>query len=53
MKSLHPVGTITATIGTPFATTASFGTPPTGGAAPFWQQMLAELDLARVADVHR
>jgi hypothetical protein len=51
VKSLHPVGTITATIGTPFTTTASFGTPPTGGAAAFWEQMLAELDLARVADV--
>ena len=51
VKSLHPVGTITATIGVPFTTTASFGTPPTGGAAAFWEQMLAELDLARVADV--
>jgi hypothetical protein len=51
VKSLHPVGTITATVGAAFTTTASFGTAPTGGDAPFWQQMLAELDLARVADV--
>lgn len=50
IKSLHPLGVITATIGTPFSTAADFGTPPSGGNAAFWQQVLAELDLARVAD---
>ena len=49
-KSLHPLGAISATVGTPFSTTASFGTPPSGGAAAFWQQVLAELDLARASD---
>lgn len=52
VRSLHPLGVINATIGTPFSTAASFGTPPSGGAAAFWQQVLAELDLARVADVN-
>ena len=51
IKSLHPVGIINATIGTPFSTAANFGTPPSGGGAAFWEQVLAELDLARVADV--
>ncbi len=33
-----------------FTTFANFGTPPTGGDATFWQQLLAELDLARISD---
>ncbi len=51
-KSLHPLGTVTATIGTPLSTQANFGTPPSGGGQAFWQQVLAELDLARVSDVN-
>lgn len=50
VRSLHPVGVINATIGTPFSTAANYGTPPSGGSAAFWQQVLAELDLARTAD---
>ncbi len=53
VKSLHPLGTITPTIGTPFSTMANFGTPPSGGGgATFWLQLLSELDLARVSDVN-
>ncbi len=48
--SVHPLGTVSGFVGTPFTTSASFGTPPSGGAAPFWQQVLGELDLARIAD---
>lgn len=46
-----PVGAWETTIGSPLATTATFGTPPSGGAETFWLQVLAELDLARVADI--
>jgi hypothetical protein len=49
VRSVHPLAEITATIGAPFATTASFGTPPRGGESAFWLQVLAELDMARVA----
>jgi hypothetical protein len=49
-KSIYPVGQINAHVGTPFTTTASFGTPPSGGDATFWTQVLAELDLARTID---
>ena len=51
-KSLHPLGVINATVGIPFSTQANFGTAPSGGGAAFWQQVLAELDLARVADIN-
>ena len=50
LKSVHPLGVVNARVGTPLVTNASFGTAPTGGAAPFWQQVLSELDLARIAD---
>ena len=50
LLSVHPLGVVNALVGTPLTTTASFGTAPSGGTAPFWQQVLAELDLARVAD---
>ena len=48
--SVHPLGVVNAHVGTPLTTTASFGTAPSDVTAPFWQQVLAELDLARVAD---
>lgn len=44
-----PLGPVTTSIGDAFATSASFGTPPSGGASSFWQQVLQELDAARVA----
>jgi uncharacterized protein YjdB len=49
LRSVHPLGAIVPTIGTPLTTTASFGTVPKGGDAAFWLQVLGELDLARVA----
>ena len=49
-RSIYPVGRINAHVGTPFTTSASFGTPPSGGDASFWTQVLAELDLARTID---
>ena len=50
LRSIHPLGVINTHIGASFTTSASFGTPPTGGAQAFWTQALADLDLARVAD---
>jgi hypothetical protein len=50
LRSIHPVGVINTRVGASFTTSASFGTPPTGGALSFWQQVLMDLDLARVAD---
>jgi uncharacterized protein YjdB len=51
VRSSVPVGPITATIATGFTTSASFGTPPSsGGGSAFWQQVLSELDAARVSD---
>jgi hypothetical protein len=50
VRSIHPLGPIVAEIGQPFSTSASFGTPPSGGEAAFWQQVLGELDLARTTD---
>ena len=49
LTSLHPLGAVSATIGAPFTTQASFGTPPRGGESAFWTQVLSELDMARVA----
>ena len=50
LRSIHPLGAINTHIGASFTTSVSFGTAPTGGAAAFWQQVLSDLDLARVAD---
>ena len=50
LKSVHPLGVVKASVRTPLVTNANFGTAPTGGAAAFWQQVLSELDLARIAD---
>jgi hypothetical protein len=49
MLSILPLSFVSATIGTPFATNASFGTGTSGGAEAFWTQVLQELDVARVA----
>ena len=51
LRSVMPVGRIDVEIGTPFTSSASFGSPPRGGEASFWTRVLAELDLARIADV--
>jgi len=50
VRSSLPVGRVNATIAPAFATSASFGTAPSGGASGFWLQALQELDLARTAD---
>lgn len=48
---IFPRSTVTTSVGTPFASAASFGTPPSGGGQAFWLQVLQDIDLARVADV--
>ena len=50
LQSVLPVGPLSVSIGPPLTTTASFGVPPSGGLAAFWQQVLSEVDLARLAD---
>ncbi|HXV87314.1 MAG TPA: Ig-like domain-containing protein, partial [Gemmatimonadales bacterium] len=48
-RSVLPLGVISPVIGSALTTGAFFGTPPSGGEAAFWQQVLSELDMARVA----
>jgi hypothetical protein len=50
LRSIHPLGTISAHIGPTFTTFSNFGTVPRGGEQLFWTDLLAELDLARIAD---
>ncbi len=50
LKSVHPLGVVNAHVGASLVTNAHFGTAPSGGAAAFWQQVISELDLARIAD---
>jgi hypothetical protein len=50
LRSVLPVGRLSVSIGQPLTTMASFGTAPSGGQAAFWQQVLSEVDLARLAD---
>jgi hypothetical protein len=50
LLSVFPLGAVSTQVGEPLTTSASFGLPPSGGAAPFWQQVIQELDLARLAD---
>lgn len=50
LLSVHPLGVVSAHVGAAITTNAVFGTAPTGGAAPFWQQVISEIDLARIAD---
>jgi hypothetical protein len=50
LQAFMPVGRVEATVGAPFTTTASFGTPPSGGESSFWVSVLSELNLARLAD---
>ena len=46
LLSVHPVGTPQVAVGSPVTSAASFGT----GQAAFWQQVLSDVDLARLAD---
>jgi hypothetical protein len=50
LLSVMPVGAVTPTIGAPFFSMLSFGTPPNGGGSTFWQSLLQSLDAARIAD---
>jgi hypothetical protein len=50
LLSVFPLGVVSTQVGVPLTTNASFGVPPSGGAGPFWQQVIQELDLARLAD---
>ena len=50
LKSVHPLGVVNVHVGPALVTNASFGSPPSGGAAAFWQQVVGEIDLARIAD---
>ncbi len=52
IESAHPIGAFEAIVGANFTTSQSFGTPPDQGgfATAFWQPVLVQLDLARVAD---
>jgi len=50
LKSVHPLGAISAHVGASFTTFASFGTAPTGGDQAFWVGLVSQLDLARIAD---
>jgi Bacterial Ig-like domain (group 2) len=50
VKSIYPVGVITADVGAPFETNADFGTRPNGGGSSFWSALLLDLALAHVAD---
>lgn len=49
-RAVLPTGPISATVASPIATSASFGTPPSGGDPAFWVQLVQELDLARTLD---
>ena len=50
LLSVHPLGVVNTHVGSAMTSAANFGTAPTGGAGPFWQQIIAEIDLARIAD---
>jgi len=50
VRAVLPTGPITATVAQPFSTSASFGSPPSGGDPSFWIQLVQELDLARTLD---
>lgn len=50
MRRVFPLGSLTTSVGTPLVTSASFGTPTSGGSEGFWLQVLSDLDLARVAN---
>jgi hypothetical protein len=50
LKSVHPLGAVSAHVGASFTTSASFGTPPSGGDQAFWVALVSQLDLARIAD---
>lgn len=50
LKSVHPLGAVSAHVGASFTTSASFGAAPRGGDQAFWISLVSELDLARIAD---
>lgn len=50
LRRTFPLGQLRVSVGTPVTSTAIFGTAPNGGRQEFWLQVLADLELARVAD---
>ncbi|HWH51437.1 MAG TPA: hypothetical protein VN651_07825, partial [Gemmatimonadaceae bacterium] len=50
LKSVHPLGAVSAHVGASFTTSTSFGAPPSGGDQAFWVALVSQLDLARIAD---
>ncbi|MEQ1692382.1 MAG: Ig-like domain-containing protein, partial [Gemmatimonas sp.] len=50
LRRTFPLGQLATSVGAPLVSSATFGTPPTGGGEGFWLQVLQDLDLARVAD---
>ncbi|MFI5229837.1 MAG: hypothetical protein ACHQWU_12260, partial [Gemmatimonadales bacterium] len=50
LKSVHPLGAVSAHVGPSFVTSANFGAPPSGGDVSFWIGLISQLDLARIAD---
>jgi hypothetical protein len=49
-RSVFPLGAVEASVGEPFSTSQSFGTPPSGGdATAFWTPVLQAMDAARIA----
>jgi uncharacterized protein YjdB len=48
IQKMFPVGAVTASVGSPFTTSAYFGTPPEGGTTEFFDQVLSELESARM-----
>jgi hypothetical protein len=51
LLSIFPLSVVDVSIGAPYATSANFGTPPSGGDTPFWVQVMQELDVARLASI--
>ena len=50
LRRAFPLGQLRVSIGTPVTSAATFGAAPNGGNEAFWLQVLADVDLARVAD---
>jgi hypothetical protein len=51
LVSAMPVGALSVSVAPTLTSDANFGTAPSGGESGFWQQVLGEVDAARVADI--
>lgn len=50
LRRVFPLGQLATSVRELLVSSASFGTPPRGGAEAFWLQVLQDVDLARVTD---